>query len=86
MGKQKKREKAARKAIERANEAIVEAGKRAAKADKKWQKEAAGLHEKLAAAIAPASAKEPSIRPRAGGAGVDLTPPLPHVDGERIRG
>ena len=79
MGKQKKREKAARKAIERANDAIAEAGKRAAKADKKSQRDAAGLHQKLADAITPPKRKSASISRPAGDSAVDLTPPLPRV-------
>lgn len=90
MAKQKKLEKAAKKAFERAEAAVADARKAAEKLDKKKaKKRARALEEELAAlksdggpdARARSASREDSDT---GTANLDLTPPLPSVRDETV--
>jgi hypothetical protein len=84
MAKQKKREKAAAKALERAEKAVAEARDAAEKLDRKKAKKRAKALERELADLVGGGAPTGSAEERVGTAGVDLTPPLPSVRDEEV--
>jgi hypothetical protein len=84
MAKQKKREKAAAKAFERAEKAVAEARDAAEKLDRKKAKKRAKALERELADLVGGGAPAGSAEAREGTAGVDLTPPLPSVRDEEV--
>jgi len=80
MAKQKKLEKAAAKALDRAEKAVADAQKAADKlGKKKVKKRARELEKELSALIGSGNSG-----PKDNAAGVDLTPPLPSVRDDEV--
>ncbi|SDH22344.1 hypothetical protein SAMN04515691_2683 [Leifsonia sp. 98AMF] len=83
MAKQKKLEKAAKKAFERAEAAVADARRAAEKLDKKKAKKRVRALEKELATLAGGSKAEHTDS-AADTADLDLTPPLPSVRDETV--
>ena len=83
MAKQKKLEKAAKKAFERAEAAVADARRAAEKLDKKKAKKRVRALEKELATLAGGSSADRTDR-AADTADLDLTPPLPSVRDETV--
>jgi hypothetical protein len=83
MAKQKKLEKAAKKAFERAEAAVADARRAAEKLDTKKAKKRARALEKELATLAGGSKADHSDS-AADAADLDLTPPLPSVRDETV--